>query len=99
MTRLDITLLTQDACAFCDDAKAILERLAVDHPIRVTEVDLGSPAGSRLAEQAGILFPPGILVDGHPIAHGRPSERRLRRELRRRLDPSPSREPGDRHQP
>lgn len=85
---LEVTLLTQEACAFCDDAKAILARLAQDHPIRVVELDLASPGGQRLAEQAGILFPPGILVDGDPVAYGRPSERHLRRELRRRLDDS-----------
>lgn len=83
---LEVTLLTQEACAFCDDAKTILARLAQDHAIRVVELDLTSPDGQRLAAQAGILFPPGILVDGDAVAYGRPSERHLRRELRRRLD-------------
>ena len=86
MTTLEVTLLTQEACAFCDDAKTILGRLEQDHPIRIVEVDLGSAAGQNLAQQAGILFPPGILFDGDPVAYGRPSERHLRRELRRRLD-------------
>ena len=85
---LEVTLLTQDACAFCDDAKTILARLAQDHPIRVVELDLASKAGQHLAEQAGILFPPGILIDGDAVAYGRPSERHLRRELLRRLDDS-----------
>jgi glutaredoxin len=28
---VEVTLLTQDACAFCDDAKTILRRLAAEH--------------------------------------------------------------------
>jgi glutaredoxin len=85
---LKVTLLTQEACSFCDDAKTILQRLSIDHPLEVAEVDLASETGRRLAEDAGVLFPPGILFDGDPVAYGRPSERHLRRELRRRLDPS-----------
>lgn len=81
-----VTLLTQDACAFCDDAKAILERLSAEHPVEVVELDLGTERGRQVAERAGVLFPPGILFDGDPVAYGRPSERHLRRELRRRLE-------------
>lgn len=83
---VEATLLTQEACAFCDDAKAILQRLAAEHPLQIVEVDLASATGRHLAEEAGVLFPPGILFDGDPVAYGRPSERRLRRELRRRLE-------------
>lgn len=81
---VQVTLLTQPSCAYCDDAKAILGALAEEHPLEIEEVDLGSDRGRRLAEQAGVLFPPGILFDGDAVAYGRPSERRLRRELRRR---------------
>jgi glutaredoxin len=88
VSELRVTLLTQDACTFCDDAKSILGRLAEDHPIRVVELDMATDEGRRVAEGAGVLFPPGILFGDEPIAYGRPSERRLRRELRRRLDPS-----------
>jgi thiol-disulfide isomerase/thioredoxin len=83
---VEVTLLTQEACTSCDDAKAILQRLAAEHPLRIIEVDLASAGGQQLAEQAGVLFPPGILFDGDPVAYGRPSERQLRRELRRRLE-------------
>ncbi len=34
-----------------------------------------------------MLFPPGIFLDGEPFSYGRPSERKLRRELERRLKP------------
>jgi glutaredoxin len=79
-----VTILTQDACAFCDEAKRILDRLGSEFPLRVEEVGLDTARGRELAETSGMLFPPGILIDGEPFAYGRPSERRLRRELRRR---------------
>ena len=82
---LDITLLTLEACGFCDDAKELLDRLADEYPIAVTEVDMRSEAGESLALAGGIMFPPGILLDGEAFGYGRPSERRLRRELGRRL--------------
>lgn len=42
-----------------------------------------SPEGQAVAWRTGVPFPPGIIVDGRLVAHGRPSERRLRRELDR----------------
>ena len=81
---VEVTLLTQDACGFCDDAKQVLDRLAGQFPIAVTEVDLRTAEGERLAVQGGMMFPPGIFVDGEPFGYGRPSERKLRRELERR---------------
>jgi hypothetical protein len=43
-----------------------------------------SRQGQHLALQGGLLFPPGLLIDGEPFSYGRLSERRLRRELDRR---------------
>ena len=37
-----------------------------------------------MARAAGIMFPPGILIDGEPFSYGRPSERKLRRALQSR---------------
>lgn len=82
---VDVTLLTQSACGFCDDAKAVLDRLSAEFPLEIREIDLASPEGQRLAVAGGIMFPPGILLDGEAFAYGRPSERKLRRELERRL--------------
>jgi hypothetical protein len=36
-----------------------------------------------LAARAGVVFDPGLLVDGRPFGYGRISERRLRRTLQR----------------
>lgn len=83
-TRVEITLLTQTSCTLCELAKGILARLGDEYPLSVTEVDLRSDEGRRLAADAGVLFAPGVLVDGHPFSYGRLSERKLRRLLDRR---------------
>ena len=78
-----ITLLTQADCTLCEHAKGVLVRVGADHPLEVTEIDLASEQGKALAVGAGVLFAPGVLVDGHPFGYGRLSERRLRRALSR----------------
>jgi glutaredoxin len=81
----NILLLTQEQCGFCEQAKDILDRLSREYWLSVSTLDIGSPRGQRLAAQGGLLFPPGILIDGEPFSYGRLSERKLRRELDRRL--------------
>jgi hypothetical protein len=49
----------------------------------VTEIGLESEQGRALAAQAGVLFAPGVLVEGRPFGYERLSERRLRRALGR----------------
>ena len=80
-----VTLLTQADCGLCEQAKAVLARVGVDHSLEVTEVSLSSDDGRALATRAGVLFAPGILLDGAPFGYGRLSERRLRRALRTRI--------------
>jgi glutaredoxin len=80
---VQITLLTQPSCAMCELAKEILTRLGDEYPLSVSEVDLASDDGRRLAGDAGVLFAPGVLVDGQPFSYGRLSERKLRRLLDR----------------
>ncbi len=89
-----VTLLTQADCTLCEHAKTVLARVATDHPLAVDEVSLDSDAGRSLAAQAGVLFAPGVLVDGQPFSYGRLSERRLRRTLNRLpTEPAPSASP------
>lgn len=83
--RIHILLLTQEHCGFCELAKDILERLAREYWLSVTTLDMQSSEGQRLAMQAGLLFPPGLFIDGEAFSYGRLSERKLRRELDRRL--------------
>lgn len=80
----EVTLLTQENCVFCEQAKEILGRLSDEYPISVKELDLNSSEGRRLAWHGGVMFPPGIFIDGEAFSYGRPSEKKLRRELDRR---------------
>ena len=82
---MEVVLLTQEGCAFCDQAQTILARLAGEYPITVRSIDVNTPDGERMALAAGVLFPPGILLDGEPFSYGRPSERKLRRALHKRI--------------
>lgn len=79
--RVEVVLLTREDCAFCEDAGKVLDRLCAEIPLSVRTLDYDSEEGRRLALAGGLLFPPGILIDGRPFSYGRPSEGRLRREL------------------
>jgi hypothetical protein len=81
---MEILLLQSKGCAFCDDAEAIVSRLAAEFGVDLVRMDLGSPGGAEIAKRTGVLFPPGILIDRELVCYGRPSEKRLRRELERR---------------
>ncbi|MGH8985213.1 MAG: hypothetical protein ACRDY6_15220, partial [Acidimicrobiia bacterium] len=79
-----VLVLTQPNCDLCDHAKATLERVAADFSLEIRTLGLGSEEGAALASTIGLAFPPGVLLDGDAFSHGRLSERRLRKELRRR---------------
>lgn len=81
---MQVVILTQENCTFCEQAKEIVARLAEDYDLSVATLDLGSPEGQTLAMRGGVLFPPGIFIDEEPFSYGRPSERALRREFERR---------------
>lgn len=85
MKKLQVLILTQDDCAFCDSAKALIDRLSQQYPLSIATLPLGSDDGQALAEKGGILFPPGIFIDGDAFCYGRPSEGKLRREIERRM--------------
>jgi hypothetical protein len=80
----EVLLLTRPSCSLCEHARAVLARLAAEFPLAVSSIELDSPEGQALALRGGILFPPGVFLDGVPFAYGRLSERKLRRELQRR---------------
>lgn len=81
MHAVEVVLLTAPDCSFCHDAKAMVQRLSSDFPLTLREVALDSSEGQELAIRNGLLFPPGILLDGKAFSYGRPSEGKLRREL------------------
>ena len=76
-----VLLLTQDDCAYCDQAKDVLRRVAADTPLDVEELGLTTPRGAALALDAGLMFAPGVFVDGRFLSHGRLSEKKLRKAL------------------
>lgn len=79
--RVEVTLLTAADCGHCEDAKRLLDQLAAEYPLQVATVDVASPHGQRLAGLGGVIFPPGIFLNGQPFSYGRPSRRKLRRAL------------------
>lgn len=80
---IEVTLLTQPDCRFCEIATAVLGRVGADHPLTVNRIGLDSADGRALAARHGVLFAPGVLLDGDMFSYGRLSERRLRRHLAR----------------
>lgn len=78
-----VTLITQADCTFCEQAKEVLDRVSEDFDLHIETVDLHDEQGQRLADASALLFPPGVLLDGTLFSHGRLSERKLRRHLRR----------------
>lgn len=78
---IEVTLLTQADCRFCEIAVAVLARVAEDHPMTIRHVGLDTDDGRALAARHGVVFAPGVLVDGEMFGYGRLSERRLRRHL------------------
>ncbi len=79
-----VLLVTAPDCHFCADAKALLARLGQTYPLEVREVNLSSPEGQEIATRHGVIFPPGLLLDGGFVGFGRVSERKVRRLLERR---------------
>ena len=88
--QLDVLILVQAGCHFCRDAQAMLDRLAGEYPLRIRTLDMSTPEGERIALEAGLLFPPGILVQGRPLCYGRPSEGKLRRAIEQCLAEDPT---------
>ncbi|GAB3366474.1 hypothetical protein GCM10027360_34300 [Amycolatopsis echigonensis] len=65
----------------------MLDRVGREFPLQVKEIPLATDEGRALATTAGVLFAPGVLIDGEAFSYGRLSERKLRRALeKRRMD-------------
>ncbi|TAM68635.1 MAG: thioredoxin family protein [Microbacteriaceae bacterium] len=76
-----ITLLTQSSCTSCEHAKEVLARLTREFPLQITEIGLATEEGFALAARHGVVFAPGVLVDGDMFSYGRLPEKKLRRYL------------------
>ena len=73
-----ITLLTKPGCHLCDDARAVIERVAADTGVAWHEVDILSNPELQVKWWDQI---PVTLVDGVQHDFWRVDEQRLRRAL------------------
>lgn len=85
MKPLNVVVVTKADCMFCDIAMTMLNRLSAEYPLVISTLSANSADGQTLALRCGILFPPGIVLDGEALCYGRPSERKLRRAFEQRL--------------
>ncbi|MEV4889158.1 glutaredoxin family protein [Nonomuraea sp. NPDC055795] len=74
----EITLYGRQGCHLCDDARAVIAKVAAELGIRWTEVDIDSSA--ELREKYNDMIPV-TLVDGVQHDFWRVSEERLRAAL------------------
>src|SRR6266700_6450889 len=82
---IHVLVLTREQCRWCDEAKTILAQLATIYDLSVDTLDIMTPDGEALALRSGVLFPPGVFLDGATFSYGRLSERKLRQELDHRM--------------
>jgi hypothetical protein len=69
-------------CDLCDHARAVMRRVIGDHPMELTVLHNDAPDATSVAAAAGAAaIRPVLIIDGYPVAYGRLSERRLRRDL------------------
>ncbi len=81
MREIEVLLITAEACHFCAHTKQVLSRIAERCPLSVSEIPWTSEEGRRLAGRDGIVFPPGIYLDGAFFGYGRLSERKIQKWL------------------
>jgi hypothetical protein len=78
-----VTFVTAPACHLCDRGRDVLADLATRYPLDIREVSLDAPEGRRALAASRAPFPPVLVIEGRPVAHGRLSARGLARELDR----------------
>ena len=76
MTR--VTLYTRIDCCLCDQARAVIETVAHEHPLELEEVKIDGD--EDLLRRYGELVPV-VLLDGRPTYEFRVDERDLRERI------------------
>jgi len=67
-----VLLMTSLGCTPCIRVKRILTELKTEIPdLALEEMEFASPAGSKLAIENGILYPPAVFLNGKLIAKGK----------------------------
>lgn len=78
---IHVQLLSTEGCKYCAEAHALFEQLRDEYPLEFAVVDLETDSGRELALDHGILFPPGIFIEGELLQYGRPSKGKVRARL------------------
>lgn len=81
MSPVCITLYTKAGCHLCEKARAIIQRVAVDYPLTLNEIDITS---SKQLYQRYWDIIPVVEVAGGPVFVSKVSELRLRKALAER---------------
>lgn len=76
---MKVTLLSKPGCHLCEDARALLDELRVDHDFSLEEVDITTDPALFAQYRYEI---PVVLQEGTEIARGRIEGHVLVRELR-----------------
>lgn len=67
-----LLLLTSEGCTPCLRVKRILRNIqAESSDISIEEMQFTSPAGSKLAIENNVLYPPAVFLNGRLIAKGK----------------------------
>jgi len=67
-----LLLLTSQGCTPCLRVKRMLSELQAKSPeVSIEEVEYTSNAGSKLAIENNIAYPPAVFLDGKLIAKGK----------------------------
>lgn len=78
MNEIRITLIGRPGCHLCDDAEAVVTRVAADLGVGWSKLSIDDDPDLHQRYWERI---PVVLVDGHPHTFWRVSERRLRAAL------------------
>jgi glutaredoxin len=78
---IEVVLVTNPGCHYCDDALRLLDDIGERIPLRIRTLPLSSDEGRVLVVRHRVPFPPILLVNGHFFGYGRISRRKLERRL------------------
>lgn len=67
---MKVQLLVSASCAPCDQAEKVWRRVAGEHELDFSVVDLAEPEGQRLANLLQLKTIPALVVDGMLVAIG-----------------------------
>lgn len=84
-----VLLVTSEGCKPCSRVKRVLKELQADMPdLIVDEVDYYSPAGSKLAVDNNITYPPAVFIEGTLFEKGKIHTDEMVASIRRTKGPN-----------